>query len=104
MARLNETDMGNFRYVAEAGMVQLGEERLTGAAAAQLATIPTGTRRVRIAAEVSACRWTMSGTATATSGGYLAADNVEWLPVQEGALLSIYIAGSAYVDLVYLGI
>ena len=81
---------------------QVGQERLTMAAAAQSATIPATTQKVLINAEGAELRYSLSGAATATVGGRIPQDGTLLLRVASTSTLSIYGAVGAYANLEYL--
>lgn len=82
--------------------VYLGSpERLTLDGSAHSATLPTGTNRIRLAAEGGDLRYAINATATSTSPGYLPAGSVEYIRSSNITSFSVYGPNGAYADLIY---
>jgi len=82
----------------------LGGQRTSNlnSAAASL-TLPTGTDTVMLIAEGGVVRYTINGTATATSYGYVAEDTGQIIgPFSNLASLSVYGGAGVYANAIYL--
>lgn len=76
------------------GWTFLGEESITMDGTSKAATLPTGTNVVEISAETGAVRFTVNGTASANSGGYVPVDQTRYLLKLEN-LTSLALFGTA---------
>ncbi len=84
-----------------AGVECLGEESITMNGGAQACTLPANCNSVEISAEGGPVRFTINGTATANSGGYVPQDQLRYLPKQTLTGLSLYGSSPAIAHMNY---
>lgn len=82
--------------------IYLGEQTITGNAASQAATLPTGTSTVWVTAEGGAVYVTVNGTGSASSGVYVP-DGAKALigPYSNLTSLGVYAASGVKAHLIY---
>jgi hypothetical protein len=99
---IGNVDIASMPDVTLGGWVYKGEQSINMNGGAQSATLPSGTNVVHIAAEAGDVRYTINGTASATSGGFVP-ENMQAYIMKQAALTGLSFWGSspAVAHLIY---
>jgi hypothetical protein len=89
-----DINLGNVDVASIGGLTFKGEESITMNGSAKAATLPSGTNFVEISAENLPVRFTLNGTATANSGGYVPAEQARYI-LKQTTLTSLSLYGAS---------
>lgn len=90
--------------IADQPLQYLGEDVIVGNGAAQIVTIPDGTKLIKIESEGGVAYYAINGTASSGSGGYIPQDQTRWVgPYSNLESLSIFAEVGVSVHLIFEG-